>query len=223
MRRIATLVMVVLLLTACSPKTTTTTSSASGSTTTAKQVDTALPAFTQLLVGTFELEDTPQAVTADQAATLLPLWKAYRSLSNNSSSSPEEREALQKQIEQSMTAEQRKVIADTQINRDILLAVMQERGLTTAAAARGAAGNATGAGQAGQGQRSAFGGGGMPGLEGGMPPQGGGQGFPGTGGGTVPNPQELQTRQAERGTVGTDLFTTPLVEELIRLLESKRN
>jgi len=35
---------------------------------------------TQLALGTLSLEDTAQAVTAEQAAELLPLWKAVHSL-----------------------------------------------------------------------------------------------------------------------------------------------
>ena len=55
--------------------------------------DDAPPVITQLLVGTFRLEDSSLAVDAAQAAELLPLWKAYRSLSASDSSSSLELEA----------------------------------------------------------------------------------------------------------------------------------
>jgi len=41
----------------------------------------ALPVEYQLLLGTFKLEGTAQAVTADQAKLLLPLWQQIQKLS----------------------------------------------------------------------------------------------------------------------------------------------
>jgi hypothetical protein len=66
----------------------------------------------KLAIGTLKLEGTDLAITATQANTLLPLWKAVRSLSNDSNTTATEMAALYAQIEESMTAEQLKAIQD---------------------------------------------------------------------------------------------------------------
>ncbi len=60
----------------------------------------------QLALGTLALEDTPNAVTAEQAQALLPLWKAANSLTGADNVASEEMSGLFDQIEQSMTPEQ---------------------------------------------------------------------------------------------------------------------
>jgi hypothetical protein len=60
----------------------------------------------QLALGTLALEDTPNAVTAEQALALLPLWKAADSLTGADNVASEELSGLFDQIEESMTAEQ---------------------------------------------------------------------------------------------------------------------
>jgi hypothetical protein len=60
----------------------------------------------QLALGTLALEDTPNAVTAEQAQVLLPLWKAADSLTGADNVASEEMSGLFDQIEQSMTPEQ---------------------------------------------------------------------------------------------------------------------
>ncbi len=57
----------------------------------------------QLAVGTLNLKTTSYAVTADQAATLLPLWEGLKSLSSSSNFSQQEYDALVKQIQGTMT------------------------------------------------------------------------------------------------------------------------
>jgi hypothetical protein len=52
------------------------------------------------------LEDTPLAVTADQAKTLLPLWEMLQSLSSSSTAATEEIDAVVNQIKSTMTSEQ---------------------------------------------------------------------------------------------------------------------
>ena len=77
--------------------------------------ENALPVLSQLVVGTFQLEDTDRRSTAEQAAKLLPLWKAYRGMSGGTSSSPVEMQALLKQIRGEMTGEQLEAIAAMQL------------------------------------------------------------------------------------------------------------
>ena len=51
-----------------------------------------------LILGTLKLEDTDQAITADQASELLVLWKAMRVLSSSDTTSQAELDALFQQI-----------------------------------------------------------------------------------------------------------------------------
>jgi hypothetical protein len=63
-----------------------------------------------LALGTLKLEDTAQAVDAEQAAELLPLWKAVNTLSTSQTISTVEMDALYAQIREAMTPEQIKAI-----------------------------------------------------------------------------------------------------------------
>jgi hypothetical protein len=87
--------------------------------------ENALPASTQLALGILRLEGTPQAVTSAQAKTLLPLWQAFQgsALQNQT-----ERNAVLKQIEGSLTAEQVKAIAALRLTNDDMRKWMEEHG-----------------------------------------------------------------------------------------------
>jgi hypothetical protein len=75
----------------------------------------ALAVEQQLMLGTMALDGTSDAVTSDQASTLLTLWKAYQSLQADSSASDVEIQALVQQIEGTMTDAQLTAIADRQL------------------------------------------------------------------------------------------------------------
>jgi len=94
--------------------------------------ENALPVLTQLLVGTFELENGDLAVDAAQAAKLLPLWKAYRSLSDSDSASSLELEAILDQIQETMTSERVRAIAEMQLTGEDMAALAEERGIEMA-------------------------------------------------------------------------------------------
>ncbi len=64
------------------------------------------PLAMQLALGIFRLEATDNPVGAEQAAALLPLWKAARSLSQSETVATEELQAVIDQIEDTMTADQ---------------------------------------------------------------------------------------------------------------------
>jgi hypothetical protein len=141
----------------------------------------------KLLIGTFKLEGTDQAVTKEQAVTLLPLWKAVKSLTNSSTSSQEEVQALYTQIKDSMTADQVTAIDAMDLTPQVMMDEMQKLGITSFA------GPITGATpsadqlatrqalrQAGSSNNRAGGPGDGPGGAGGPPPGGG---FDGGGGG----------------------------------------
>ena len=69
----------------------------------------------QLAYGTIKLADTPNAITSDQAKTLIPLWQAVVSLSGDTTTASEELTAVQDQITAALTAEQLQAIAAMQI------------------------------------------------------------------------------------------------------------
>lgn len=86
----------------------------------------ALPVSSQLALGIFELQFTENAVSAEQAETLLPLWQAIQ---GGSLQSEAETNAVLKQIEGAMTAEQLAAIAAVQLTFEDMGAWMQERGV----------------------------------------------------------------------------------------------
>jgi len=89
---------------------------------------TSLSQVNELLVGTLKLEETDQTVTADQAAKLLPLWQAYRSLSTSQTSAQAEVEALLNQIQSTMTTEQIQAIKTMNLTNTDMVDLMQSMG-----------------------------------------------------------------------------------------------
>jgi hypothetical protein len=197
-----------LLMSACGSVTGTATNSQGG---TSSQ---ALPLSEKLAFGTLKLEGTPNAITAKQAADLLPLWQVYSSLITSDTAAQEEKDALAQQIQDTMTSDQFKAIDALNLTPQDIFTSMQALGITTSPQA-----NANGTPQPG-----GFGGGG--GFSGG----GGGRNFGGGGGGnsgTQLSPDQIATAQARRAQNGGSGFSTssrlltPLVNAVIKLLESK--
>jgi hypothetical protein len=81
-----------------------------------------------LLVGTFKLDDTDQAVTGEEAGKLLPLWQAYRSLSTSQTAAEAEVDALLNQIGSTMTAEQMKAIEALNLTNTDMMSLLQSMG-----------------------------------------------------------------------------------------------
>lgn len=191
-----------------------------------------LPLSTQLLVGTFKLEDSGQAVTPEQARALLPLWQAVQALSNATDAAPQEMEAVVAQIQDSMTADQLDAITAMNLTPNDQRALFEVYGLAPAFPQDGTPRpqrtpnpNATpGAGGFGPG----FGGDGGA-FVGGAPPDGfpGGPpgGFAGQGGAQGElSTEQLATLEARRAAGGGRLnagVSTGLVAELIKLLEAR--
>jgi hypothetical protein len=148
--------------------------------------DNALPVPLQLAAGTFQLENTPNAVDGATAAQLLPLWKAVRSLSTSDTTAPEELDAVYKQIQDTMTTSQIQAIADMKLTTTDMRTIAQDMGLNFGAGGNRFA-NLTPEQQATaeafrqnrQGGGGFFPGGGVPG--GGPGGDGGGQRFSGGG------------------------------------------
>lgn len=97
----------------------------------------------QLLIGTFRLEGTANAVTAQQAAQLVSLWQMLKALSAGAASQAEV-DAVLGQIQRAMTADQLQAIQVMRLTGDDNQALMQSLGITPA-------GTGPGAGQSGQG------------------------------------------------------------------------
>ena len=83
----------------------------------------------QLAYGTIKLADTPNAITSDQAKTLIPLWQAVVSLSGDTTTASEELTAVQDQITAALTAEQLQAIAAMQITNAGLNVFYAEYGI----------------------------------------------------------------------------------------------
>jgi hypothetical protein len=88
-----------------------------------------MPVEQKLGIGILKLEGTPQAITAQQAKDLLPLWKAVKTMSASSNTSPEEITALYKQIEETLTPDQIQAIQKTTWTQEELRATMQQYGI----------------------------------------------------------------------------------------------
>lgn len=91
----------------------------------------ALPIRNQLTLGILQLEnDSALAITAEQAATFLPLWQALGTLTNSGTGAQAEIDALLSQIEGQLTATQLKAIADMHLSREDTQRVAQEWGIS---------------------------------------------------------------------------------------------
>lgn len=152
----------------------------------------------QLLTGTFLLADTNLSLTGEQTAHLIELWTALKEATQNSVAQ-EQVDALVRQIESALTAEQVKAIADLKITRDSMMAILQDQGVTMG----GPQGN-----------------GGPNGPGGGTPPDGTPQaGGPGGNGGTPP--EMNGTPQAGNPPAGRGNFIQPeLIDALIQFLQA---
>jgi hypothetical protein len=175
-----------------------------------------LPLASELVIGTFKLEGTANAVTADEAAKLIPLWQVYKDLSASTSAAQAEIDALATQIQGTMTPEQVKAITDLKLTRQDEFKTMQDLGISF-----GNRPNASGTPRPGGG-----GGGGGGGFPGGG---GGGGGVPGAGGGGNNgqnlSPAQIATFQARRAQGGGGQFNRipgPLYDALVKLLQSKK-
>ncbi len=90
---------------------------------------TELSLQTKLILGTFKLEETDLAVAAEQASSLLPLWKAVRSLSQSDTAAEAELTALVSQIQETMTPEQIEAIDVLELKPQDMFTIIQDLGL----------------------------------------------------------------------------------------------
>ncbi len=201
-----TLLLIALLLSACGSAAA---STGTDTTAAATPASAQLPLSTELLVGTFKLAGTDGQVTAEQAATLVPLWKMLGALSASDTAAQGEIDALVNQINNAMTPDQLAAIDAMQLTPESIFTLMQDLGVTT-----GAQGEGSGSGT------------GVPGQGMGVPPEGG----MGPGAGAGPgsgeeassmSPEQIATAQAtraERMGSGSGI-PTELLDALIAYLE----
>jgi len=207
---VSILVILMLTLTACGAASSRTEQAAPG------QQGGSLPILEQVMIGTFKLEGTDQAVTAQQAAQLIPLWQVYNDLSVSDTAAQEEIDGLVQQIQDTMTPEQMQAIVDMKLIRQDMFTVMQDQGITQAR--NPGSGNRPNV-QNGNGNDGNFV---FVGPGGGGPPP---EGFGGSGpGGQSFTPQQIATAQAARaqgGGFGLNRIPSGLIDALVQFLQKK--
>jgi hypothetical protein len=214
----AVIVILVMVLVACGAKSSTTTSQTGNSNTTASNATPGARNFTQplplaesLVIGTFKLEGTSNAITPTQATALVPLWQAYAQLTSSNTAAQAEIDAVITQIQSTMTSQQVQAITAMKLTRQDLFTTESSLGLSN-----GFGGNSTGTPRAPNTNGAGAGGGGF--FAGG----GGGGGFAGggTGGNGAARPTPNATQQALRAQFANRI-PTPLMNALISLLQKK--
>ncbi|MBI3739312.1 MAG: hypothetical protein HY258_09735 [Chloroflexi bacterium] len=165
----------------------------------------------QLIVGTFKLEGTDLAVDSQTASQLLPLWNLLKELKSNGSAADEEVSAVAEQIQSTMSAEQIKAIKDMQLTQNDVAAIFQGQASTAETNTSNGTNSQSPSGNA---QTP---GGGM--YMGDAPPAG----SPAGGGfdpGSSPNFSQ-KNNSASGSTSSTQSASTMLIDQVIKLLESK--
>jgi len=182
-----------------------------------------LPLASKLVIGSFKLEGTDNAITADQAVDLLPLWQVYQQLSSSDTAAQEEITALAEQIQETMTSEQMQAINVMNLTQQDMFTLMQEQGIAGQGRGSFPQNGSNGPGGNNSFQPPAGGDGGFAGPPGGGPGGGGGGGF---NNGQGLDPQQIATAQARRSQNGGGQFQfngtpAPLIGALVEFLQKK--
>lgn len=188
--------------------------SVAGTTTSTATTTEAIPELSQLVVGTFKLEGTENAIQPQQASELLFLWQGYKELTGRDSAADEEKEAIIRQVKEKMTTAQLSAIESMNSSLEDIRTVVMEYG-SNGVSRESSSNSSTGSG-------GGFGGG-MPGgggmmLGGGMPPDGGG--MPPD---MASNRQTNSTNTSTNRISGTGMVVNQLLDPLITLLETRVN
>lgn len=104
--------------------------------------ENALNIAMQLAIGTMQLEGTEKAVTAEQAASLLPLWQAIQ---GGSIQEAAERNAVFRGIESAMTESQMQAIAAMQLTNNDMRSWAEANGIELTDVGQGGPGGRGGA------------------------------------------------------------------------------
>lgn len=89
--------------------------------------ENALPMVAQLALGTFKLDESGDPLTAEQARSLLTLWKGYYSLTSNGNISARELEGLIAQIEKAYSQKQLQTIAAMKLTMEDMAKFAQDK------------------------------------------------------------------------------------------------
>ena len=179
-----------------------------------------------LLIGTFKLDATSDAVTADQAKQLLPLWQTLQSLSTSNTAATAEINAVVDQIKSTMTTAQMDKITAMKLTQQDMMSIMSQTGFSPNGSSTTAtpmnlrrlpsgSGSQSGGGAAGGPPGGP--GGGAPGdgvLSGGNFPAGGDPGIGAGPGGASSTPQAARPNMRNQ-------VPPPLLNALIELLQKK--
>ena len=172
-----------------------------------------LSSTTQLILGTLKLDGTENAVTAEQAAELLPLWQTMQVLSESDTAADQEIAALITQIQETMTTQQTQVIRDMNLTREDMTSIMQEQGVATG----GSQNSDSQSANPSSGRNFGPGAGGPPDE---MPMPGGGGGFVSPGQGQNLSEDDIATAQAA-GQENTNFVPPMLINALVEYLQQK--
>jgi hypothetical protein len=172
----------------------------------------------QVAIGTIKLDGTDNAVTAEQAKELLPLWETLKDLYSSDTAATQEIDALTAQIQETMTAQQTQAITTLNLTRQDMFSVMQSAGTGFGNAQNGNSQN----GNSSNNSNRTFNpdGGGFQG-----PPPGGGFG-PGSnanfqGQGSRTQSSNSTSSSNSQTTVNPNRIPTPLVQAVIDFLKKK--
>jgi hypothetical protein len=214
----AVIAVLVIVLAACGAKSSSTTTTgstgaaAANGTPGAANLNQPLPLAESLVIGTFKLQGTGNALNATQAAALVPLWQAYAQLTSSNTAAQAEIDAVVTQVQQTMTPAQVQAITAMKLTRQDMLTEMGSLGLTNTGAngTPGFSGTPRAGGGAG-GAGGFFPGGGAGGGAGGIPGAGGA-------GGTTARPTPNATQVALRAQYANRI-PTALMNALVSYLQ----
>jgi hypothetical protein len=215
MKKLLYITLLILALTAAACGSAARSNSANPSSTSQNGSGGELPATTQIALGTLKLDGTDNAVTAEQASELLPLWETLRDLSTSDTAAQQEIQALDTQIQETMTDQQRQAITAMNLTRQDMFTLLQTQGTGLGNGQQRT--NSQNGNSTGNGNRNfAFGAGGPPPDGGGFP---GGQGFGGQG--QNRSAEQIATAQAARQAGGGNRISIPLINAVIEFLKKK--
>lgn len=201
-----TLVLFSLTLTACASIARITGSAPSGGPSAVE-----MPAQTKLVLGTINLEETDNAVTAEQAKELLPMFYVLKDLNDSDTAAQEEMDGVVNQIQETLTEAQVQAIDGMSLSmRDVFALTQGNSGKSSTSSGTS---STTGASGGGMGGPPDMGGGGMPG--------GGG----GPGGGGMPGGASSTTTSTSKNTSAAPVMDTStpsaLFDTVIEILQKK--
>jgi peptidoglycan hydrolase CwlO-like protein len=150
-------------------------SACSAQTPQAAPAPTELSTESKLIVGTFKLDGTDQAITKEQAKQLVILWQVYQEINQSDTAAQEEVDGLLQQIEGTMTDAQMQAINGLNLSQSDVMSLMQEKGLMgNLPQISNSSSSSSSSGSNSSGGGAAMGAGGPPDMGGGSPMMGGG-------------------------------------------------